>query len=208
MGNANPGTTRKSLAGGCWQPHSPPMILQEITEALLPVQLDLRYATSNNLTGKPVYKLARCFLHPQAATCLGRAAEQAIRLGLRLKILDAYRPPEAQWVFWRHSPDPEFVADPKVGSAHGRGAAVDLTLVDSNGAELDMGTGFDAFTPQSWHGDGQIPAAAQRNRLLLLGLMTGAGWEHYPKEWWHYQLPGAAARLPLLADGAAAPSLM
>jgi D-alanyl-D-alanine dipeptidase len=198
----------KSLAGSRRHRHSPVMMLQEITEAQLPVRLDLRYATSDNLTGKPVYRLARCFLHPEAVSCLARAAEQALRLGLRLSIYDAYRPPEAQWVFWRHNPDPEFVADPRQGSAHGRGAAVDLTLLDGQGRGLDMGSGFDAFTPLSWHGDAQIPAEAQRNRLLLLGIMTGAGWEHYAKEWWHYQLPGAATRLPLLADGAAAPRLM
>lgn len=183
------------------------MPLREVTEALLPVRLDLRYATSDNILGRPVYRTARCFLHALAFDRLAAAAEQARRLGLRLKIFDGYRPPAAQWLFWRHNPDPQFVADPRRGSAHGRGAAVDLTLVDSEERELDMGTGFDAFTPLSWHGHDGVGAEAQRNRLLLLGLMAGAGWEHYAKEWWHYQLPNAAA-LPLLADGAAAPKLM
>ena len=84
-----------------------------------------------------------------------------------------------------HTPDPEFLADPRRGSPHSRGAAVDLSLVDRDGQLLDMGTPFDAFTPLSHHGAAAVPAAAQRNRLVLLGLMTTAGWDFYSKEWWH-----------------------
>jgi D-alanyl-D-alanine dipeptidase len=82
------------------------------------------------------------------------------------------------------------------------GVAVDLTLLDSSGAELDMGTPFDAFTPRSHHGDRQISIAAQRNRLLLLGLMTAAGWDFFKNEWWHYQLFNARARYAVLGDSA------
>ena len=57
-----------------------------------------------------------------------------------------------------------------------------------NGHELDMGTPFDAFTPLSHHGRTDIAVDAQRNRLLLMGLMTAAGWDFYRNEWWHYQL--------------------
>ena len=115
-------------------------------------------------------------------------AELARPHGLSLKIFDAYRPPEAQWVLWNAFPDPEFVADPRRGSPHSRGAAVDLTLVDAAGRELEMGTPFDDFTPASHHGSLAVPAQAQRNRALLLGLMTAAGWDFYKNEWWHYQL--------------------
>ena len=93
-------------------------------------------------------------------------------LGLRFRIFDALRPSEAQWALWAHSPDPEFLADPRRGSPHSRGVAVDLTLVDRDGQALDMGTEFDAFTPLSHHGNLDVGAEAQRNRALLLGIMT------------------------------------
>lgn len=91
-------------------------------------------------------------------------------------------------MLWRHTPDPEFLADPRRGSPHSRGAAVDLTMINENGEALDMGTGFDAFTPLSHHGNTEISAEAQRNRHLLMGIMTTAGWDFYRNEWWHYQL--------------------
>ncbi len=152
------------------------------------VELSLAYATADNITGRPVYGRADCYLLEPAAEALRRAIAQAAALGLRLRIFDALRPTEAQWKLWNFRPDPEFLADPRRGSPHSRGVAVDLTLVDGEGRDLDMGTGFDAFTPLSHHGNPAIAPAAQRNRLLLMGLMTNAGWDFYRNEWWHYQL--------------------
>ncbi len=171
------------------------------------MELALAYAGPDNITGAPIYGRAACFLHPQAAEALTRAVAAAAALGLRLRIFDAYRPTEAQWVLWRHTPDPEFLADPRRGSPHSRGAAVDLTLIDGAGQALDMGTGFDDFTPRAHHGAADIGSAARRNRLLLLGLMTEAGWDFYRNEWWHYQL-FAPRRYPLLSDSAAGTKLM
>jgi len=164
-------------------------------------QVALAYATADNFTGKPVYGAdAGCFLHADAARLLEEAARLARPLGLRLKILDAFRPAEAQWVLWNHTPDPGFLADPRRGSPHSMGAAVDLTLIDEAGAELDMGTTFDAFTPLSHHGNTGVSAQAQRNRHLLMGLMTSAGWDFYRNEWWHYQLFSPRGRYPVLSD--------
>lgn len=172
------------------------------------LDIALAYATSDNFTGRPVYAAdAGCFLHRDAALLLARAAELARPLGLRLKVLDAFRPAEAQWALWAHTPDPDFLADPRRGSPHSRGAAVDLTLTDAAGGELDMGTGFDAFTPRSHHGNRDISAEAQRNRHLLMGIMTTAGWDFYRHEWWHYQMFAAAA-YPLLADSVLGPERM
>lgn len=176
-------------------------MLVEIIPPAFGVDLDIAYATANNFTGAPVYDRPGCYLHRDAADRLQRAIELAAALDLRLLIYDAFRPAEAQWLLWNHTPDPEFLADPRFGSPHTRGVAVDLTLTDAAGAPLDMGTDFDAFTPLSHHGVTDISAAAQRNRLLLLGLMTAAGWGMNPHEWWHYQLPDAG-RYPLLTDGA------
>lgn len=166
------------------------------------VVIDLLYATAGNFTGQPVYRAeAGCFLNAEAEALLRRAVDLARPLGLRFKIFDAYRPAEAQWVLWNHTPDPGFLADPRRGSPHSMGAAVDLTLIDgSSGQELDMGTAFDEFTPRSHHGNLDIPAEAQRNRHLLMGLMTTAGWDFYRNEWWHYQLFNARANHPVLSD--------
>ena len=182
-------------------------MLVEITEDTHDVLLDLRYATDDNFTGRPVYARPGCYLNPEAETLLRRTVTLARPLGLRLKLFDAFRPSEAQWRLWNHRPDPEFLADPRRGSPHSRGAAVDLTLLDAAGAELDMGTGFDAFTPLSHHGSTDIAPQAQRNRLTLIGLMTAAGWDFYRNEWWHYQL-FQARRYPVLSDTVLAQPMM
>ena len=175
------------------------MTLVRIAPPNFDVDLDIAYATTRNFTGKPVYARAVAYLHPEAAERLRAAIALAAAIGLRLRIFDAFRPSEAQWALWAHTPDPEFLADPRRGSPHSRGAAVDLTLLDGAGRALDMGTEFDAFTPLSHHASTAVTAAAQRNRLTLLGLMTAAGWDFYRNEWWHYQL-FQARRLPTLSD--------
>ncbi|HTH95981.1 MAG TPA: D-alanyl-D-alanine dipeptidase [Stellaceae bacterium] len=174
-------------------------MLVEITENQYDVMLDIAYATERNFTDRPVYRRPGCYLHADAAAALARAIEIARPLGFRLKLFDAFRPAEAQWRLWNVRPDPEFLADPRRGSPHSRGVAIDLTLIDRSGQELDMGTGFDAFTPLSHHGVTDVPVEAQRNRLILMGVMTAAGWDFYRNEWWHYQLFNAR-RYPLLSD--------
>ncbi len=164
------------------------MNLVEIAPPAFDVELDLAYATANNRTGKPIYRRAVCYVREDAAELLRRAIALAAELDLRLRIFDAFRPVEAQWVLWNHEPDPEFLADPRKGSPHSRGVAVDLNLIDRAGKALEMGTAFDAFTPLSHHGVLDLPADVQRNRHLLLGLMTAAGWDFYRNEWWHYQM--------------------
>jgi D-alanyl-D-alanine dipeptidase len=175
------------------------MDLVEIKPPQWDVEIDLAYATVRNITGKPIYAHARCYLHRDAAEALARAIELARALGYRFKIFDAFRPSEAQWALWNKDPNPEFLADPRRGSPHSRGVAVDLTLVDGAGREIDMGTGFDAFTPLAHHASLEVSATAQRNRAILLGIMTAAGWDFYRNEWWHYQLFNSR-RYPLYSD--------
>jgi D-alanyl-D-alanine dipeptidase len=175
------------------------MALVSITPESHQVQIRLAYASSDNFTGRPVYARADCYLHAEAAKLLARAVELAARIGYGIVVFDAFRPSEAQWALWGHTPDPEFLADPRRGSPHSRGVAVDLTLTDAAGREIDMGTPFDAFTPRSHHGASDIGVEAERNRAILLGVMTNAGWDFYRNEWWHYQLFNSRS-YPLFSD--------
>lgn len=177
------------------------MSLIEITPGEFGVECDLVYASERNFTGKRVYARAGCYLHADTAALLRTAVDLAANLGFRLRILDAFRPAEAQWKLWEHLPDPTYLADPRRGSPHSMGAAVDLTLIDAAGGEaVDMGTGFDDMRPVSWHASTAVPATAQRNRALLLGIMTAAGFDFYRNEWWHYQLFKPRGRYPVLSD--------
>ncbi len=154
------------------------------------VVLDLAYATANNIAGRPIYDRAHCLLHRDAEACLRRAVLAAAASGYRLKIFDAFRPHEAQVLLWQTAPDQAYVADPAIGSNHTRGTAVDLTLVDAQGEELDMGTGFDDMTTASHHFSTEVSVQAQANRQQLLRIMEDAGFAHLAHEWWHYALPG------------------
>ena len=147
-------------------------------------------------------------MHADAVGPLREAVQLAAQIGLRLVIYDALRPAEAQWLLWNHTPDPDFLADPRRGSPHSRGVAVDLCLIDGNRTALPMGTEFDEFSARSHHGSPDVPAEAQRNRHLLMGLMTTAGWDFYRHEWWHYQLFDARARWPRVWSDADLPRPM
>lgn len=182
-------------------------MLVEITPQTFDCELALAYATPGNFTGAPVYERARCFLHRDAAELLGKAVELTARQGLRLRIFDAFRPAEAQWRLWNHTPNPDFVANPRRGSPHSRGVAVDLTLIDGDGHPLDMGTPFDDFTAESYHGAPGLSVEVERNRHLLLGIMTTAGWDFYRNEWWHYQLFNPRS-YPVWSDAAAGTAMM
>ncbi len=183
------------------------MPLFEIRPDAFEVELALAYATPRNVTGAPIYRRAGAYLHAAARPLFERAIALAATLGYRLKVFDAFRPAEAQWRLWDAAPNSEFLADPRRGSPHSRGVAIDLTLIDRSGVELDMGTAFDDFSPLAHHGAAAVSPHALRHRSLLLGLMTAAGWDCYLKEWWHYQM-FEPRRFPLLSDSAAGTRLM
>jgi D-alanyl-D-alanine dipeptidase len=163
--------------------------LVHITPQTHGVLLELAYATPHNVAGQIIYHRAECLLHRDAEVCLRQAIANAASAGYRIKIFDAYRPQAAQQVLWDTAPDKAFVANPAIGSNHTRGTAVDLTLVDANGQDVDMGTGFDDMTVASHHFSTAVSAQAQANRLVLLRVMEDAGFQHLAHEWWHYALP-------------------
>jgi D-alanyl-D-alanine dipeptidase len=183
------------------------MSLVEIAPPAFDLAIDLAYATSHNLAGASIDRRARCHLREAAADRLARAVSLAAILGLRFGIFDACRPTEAQWTLWNARPDPEFLADPRSSSPHFRCITVDLALIDDAGAELHMGTGFDAFTPRSHHANTEIAAAAQCNRRRLLGLMTAVGLGFCCCKWWHCRFFDAQ-RFPLFSDPALGRGLM
>ena len=180
-------------------------MLVEITRDTHGVLIDMVYAGPDNLTGQSVYESNRCWLHRDAEPLLVRAVELAGLAGLKLKVLDAYRSPLAHEVLCRYVSDPRYVADPKRGSNHSRGVAVDLTLVDELGRALDMGTPFDAMVEASHHFHPSLSLEVQRNRFLLLGIMTQAGFLSLAEEWWHYQMPEARS-YPLIQPKDALPT--
>ena len=160
--------------------------------------VDLRYATRDNFLGRQVYPDgARCLLLPETAERLARAAAQLRARGLRLKVYDCYRPRAVQWEMWKLFPRPGYVADPRKGSNHNRGAAVDLTLVTKEGEELEMPTAFDTFSPAAHQGYAGGSARSRANREALRAAMEAAGFKPNRMEWWHFDLPGAT-KLPVL----------
>ncbi len=171
--------------------------LQPIPDQLA---IELAYATADNFTGKSIYISSKCLLHKKAKTSLMRALEMLEPLGLGVKIWDTYRPLSAQKVLFKAAPNPEYVSHPETGiRPHCRGIAIDLTLIDNHGNELNMGTAFDDFRPLAHHGNTQISEQAQRNRFLLAGIMSIAGFTPIQSEWWHYQLPDSE-QYPVLSE--------
>jgi D-alanyl-D-alanine dipeptidase len=160
------------------------------------IRVALAYATAQNFTGRVLYPDNRAWLRAEAAEALFRAADRLADMGLILVLLDAFRPVSVQRALWAIRPDPEFVADPAIGSDHSRGVAVDVTLADAAG-ELDMGTAFDTALPQSHHDSVDIGPRAAGNREILRKAMADAGFAANPNEWWHYALRDAG-RYPIL----------
>tara|TARA_B100000989_G_scaffold296309_1_gene279286 strand:+ start:4263 stop:4829 length:567 start_codon:yes stop_codon:yes gene_type:complete len=173
--------------------------LIKVTTRDINLDIDLKYSTNDNFTKKKIYSRNELYLNPIAFEHLHVAVELASKIGFRIKIFDGFRPTQSQKKLWDFLPNPDFIMPPTKGSPHSRGTAVDLTLVDKNNNELDMGTGFDEFSSLSYHSSKYISKKAFRNRMLLLGLMTSAGWDFFRNEWWHYQLFNSK-KFPLLGD--------
>ena len=148
--------------------------------------VDLRYATADNFTGKKIYSEAKCLLLRPTAERLAEANKEFATLGYRIKVWDAYRPLSAQQTLWDVVSDRTFVADPKKGSIHNRGAAVDVTLVDKDGKELPMPTGFDDFSEKAGIKYAGCTEEQAANRELLATIMVKHGFSRYEAEWWHF----------------------
>jgi D-alanyl-D-alanine dipeptidase len=184
-------------AGAGEKPPADPKLM-DATEVVKDLVVDLRYATEDNFLKRKVYPdEARCLLRPESAERLKKAADVLRAKGYRLKVYDCYRPRAVQWEMWKILPKPGYVADPRFGSNHNRGGAVDLTLVTLEGQEVEMPTAFDSFTEAAHHGYKGGTEASRKHREILREAMEGAGFKRNPMEWWHYDLPNAK-KFPVL----------
>lgn len=187
------------LGGGCSKVEAPPTASQPPTTLLKEIRglvdvtavdptlvIDLRYATADNFTGKRIYSEAKCLLLRSTAEKLAKANGELATSSYRLKIWDAYRPLSAQQILWDVVSDRSFVADPKKGSIHNRGAAIDVTLVDKDGKDLDMPSGFDDFSEKAGIKYSGCSEEQARNRELLASVMVKYGFTRYEAEWWHF----------------------
>ena len=152
---------------------------------------DMKYATSDNFLKTKVYDCAECFLRLKTVKAIIKANEVFMRKGYKIKFFDCYRPLDIQKKMWKIVSNPTYVADPAKGSIHNRGGAVDITLVDSNGNELDMGTPFDHFGMEAGHNYAQLSKKVKKNRALLKKVMIENGFNSFESEWWHYNLQSA-----------------
>lgn len=187
----------------------PPEQFVDLLELDPSIRLDLKYYTGDNFVGVRIngYEAERCFLSQPAAVALVRVQVELAAFGLGIKVFDAYRPQRAvdHFISWcseqgdnptqtRFFPNLDRAELFSKGylirrSSHTRGSTVDLTLVDlKSGAELEMGTEFDFFGPESWFDSQMISAQARSNRMLLQTLMTQHGFVPFHQEWWHFTL--------------------
>ncbi len=165
-------------------------VLVRLHDVIPDLLTDVRYATTNNFTGKVLYPSDTLWARKLVADRLATAQADAKRRGLQLKVYDAYRPLSIQRVMWSIVPDERYVADPAKGSRHNRGCALDLTLCDSAGNELEMGTGYDEFTERAAATYVDLPEHILNNRKLLRTIMNDAGFDVLPSEWWHFDVRG------------------
>ena len=168
--------------------------LIELTRLDPAIRLDIRYATVNNFTGRQLYRQPRAFLVAPAAQALLKAHKAAQREGYGLTIYDAYRPwrvTKALWDATPPGPQRNYVANPKRGSKHNRGCAVDLTLHNlADGAEVAMPSGYDEFTMRAHRNYADAPTEAINHRELLERVMKEAGFRGASNEWWHFDFVG------------------
>ena len=155
------------------------------------LRLDIRYATTNYFLHRPVYTSAKAFLQRPAAEALVRAHRSLQAKGYGLLVFDGYRPWSVTKIFWDSASEAErkieFVANPRKGSRHNRGCAVDLTLYElSTGAEVKMPSGYDEFSERAFPGYAGGTAESRAARDLLRAAMEAEGFTVYPAEWWHF----------------------
>lgn len=149
---------------------------------------DMKYAADDNFLKSKVYECAECYLRYKTVKALILANERFMAKGFKIKLFDCYRPLDIQKKMWAIVPNPQYVGNPAKGSIHNRGGAVDITLVDFDGKELDMGTSFDFFGKEASHDFSGFSKVIRNNRKLLKKIMIKEHFNSFDSEWWHYNL--------------------
>ncbi len=170
-------------------PHARPSELVEITRIDSTIKLDIRYATSQNFMKRPMYTEPRAFLQKPAAEALMHVQRALRARGFGLIVFDGYRPWSVTKEFWDETPADKhgFVADPKQGSKHNRGCAVDLSLINlKNGKEIVMTSPYDDFTEKASPGYRGGSRTQRRLRDMLRSAMEKEGFAVDKGEWWHF----------------------
>jgi len=152
---------------------------------------DMKYATEANFLKSKVYDCAECYLRLKTVKALIKANSKFMKLGYKIKLYDCYRPLDVQKKMWALVSNPSYVANPSKGSIHNRGGAIDITLVDFTGKELDMGTPFDFFGPEASHDYKGFSKEIIANRALFKKIMISSKFQSFDSEWWHYNLKNA-----------------
>jgi D-alanyl-D-alanine dipeptidase len=169
-------------------PHKELVNLEEYIPGLL---VDIRYATTNNFTGKQIYNLPRAYARKKVADALRAAHAEFARHGAAIKVFDAYRPYKATVMFYEIYRDTTYVASPYRGSRHNRGCAIDMTIVDlKTGEELKMPTEYDSFRKEAWPTTPVSDPVIRKNRDLLISVMERHGFKVNASEWWHFDFNG------------------
>lgn len=170
---------------------NPDKQLVELTKHIPGLKLDIRYATKNNFARQAVYKEARAFARLPVANSLKKVQAELRKSGLGLKIFDGYRPYSVTVKFFDIASDKNFVANPKDGSRHNRGCAMDLTLIYlKTGKELKMPTPYDSFAAAASSDYKDLPEDVIKNRGILISVMEGNGFRVLDNEWWHFDYRG------------------
>lgn len=159
-----------------------------VTDYISDIKVELKYATTDNITKTAVYDFKKVYLRYGTVKKLKKVQESLNEQGFCLKIWDGYRPVEAQFALWKAFPDARYVANPNTGySSHTRGNTVDVTMVYcSNGEEVTMPSGFDDFSELANRDYNDCPDEAKNNALILEKVMEENGFKPYSAEWWHF----------------------
>lgn len=171
---------------------NPDMDFVDLMKTNKDIVFDIRYATENNFLKKAVYPAALCYARRPVSIRIDSIQKELNSQGLGLKIFDAYRPLSVQKMMWEILPDDRYVANPQYGSRHNRGAAVDVSLVDSTGIELQMPTDLDDFSQKASHSYMDLTDEQIKNRKILKDIMEKYGFVNLESEWWHYDLKNYA----------------
>jgi len=158
------------------------------------IRIEMQFATAEHPFGRRFYRNHVAYLRYGTARKLAAVQEDLRQKGLGLKIWDAYRPFVVQEaLFHAAGGNPLWVSDPHRSSGkktHVRGVAVDCTIIDASGNELEMPTpylDFENGAERMKHTWRDLPQNVLANRRLLMETMMAHGMELYTGEWWHYQ---------------------